>query len=534
MNILHNLFDQDNKFNIDVKLGDKKDYTYVLNKLYNYETENRLYDESILDEIKFNKIRNKIDICLTKFGNKYFDYLIRNPLDNIEELKLRQIKILKYKNNDKKISLLIKIRKLQNTILSFWDNDDFIDSMIYFDKEIPLFKKINKNKIIQQIINIYKIYISPLITIVSPLLFFILPIIILKIFSFDMRITKVFNYMFKQLNKITNKINIGNKSPYMKYVSIFMWILFYIQNSYASLMTALNTKKIVNIYYNKLKVINEFIETYNLLTEEQIDKLNIESTTGGIITSYYEFKNNKNYLISMFKKIGEIDCYISINRLCGEGYNMTKYVKSKNPKIKFKKIFHPLVENNIPNSLNLKNNILITGPNRSGKSTFIKSCLLGVILSQTICISNSSEMVITPFNYINCDINISDTENKNSLFEAELDRAINIINKIKKTDKYMLNITDEIFSSTNNKESKALSYGIIKNMIKNKNLLSIITSHNYDLGELSKKNNIKNYCFKSDHKIRRGVSKEYKALEILKEKKIDKEIIKDCYEKFNA
>ena len=48
------------------------------------------------------------------------------------------------------------------------------------------------------------------------------------------------------------------------------------------------------------------------------------------------------------------------------------------------------------------------------------------------------------------------------------------------------------------------------------------------------KNNIKNYCFKSDHKIRRGVSKEYKALEILKEKKIDKEIIKDCYEKFNA
>ena len=32
------------------------------------------------------------------------------------------------------------------------------------------------------------------------------------------------------------------------------------------------------------------------------------------------------------------------------------------------------------------NNILITGPNASGKSTFIKSVVLGVLMSQTISI----------------------------------------------------------------------------------------------------------------------------------------------------
>jgi DNA mismatch repair ATPase MutS len=41
--------------------------------------------------------------------------------------------------------------------------------------------------------------------------------------------------------------------------------------------------------------------------------------------------------------------------------------------------------------------IIITGPNAGGKSTFIKTLLINVLLSQTICISTSDYCLLTPF-----------------------------------------------------------------------------------------------------------------------------------------
>lgn len=544
MNILHTLFDQDNKFNI--KLENKKNNLNILETLYNYKSTNELYDENVLSQIKFNKIKEKIDMTLTVFGKKHFNKLIDNPLTDILELKMRQKKIKKYKIKrirEKKISILLKIKNIQNDILSLWDENKFMNDMIYFENDNNIFDKINKNTIAQQIINIYKIYISPFITIVSPIFFIILPIIFMKCFNINIKIVKIFNMVFRQIDKMTKKISMGNNSPYLRFISMFMWFIFYIQNSYTSLMSALNTNKIINIYHNKLKKVNTFIELYNELCEKKINKLDLNlnyyDNKGKIISLYYCLMKNKDFLIDMFKQIGEIDCYVGINKLCELNYNFTKFITYKKPIINIKKLFHPLISNNILNDLNIRKNILITGPNKSGKSTFLKSCLISVILSQSLCVSNSL-LILTPFNYINCDINLPDIEDKNSLFEVELNKVSKIIEKIKKTKKYMLNITDEIFSSTNTKECISLSYGIIKNIINYENLISLITTHQYELSELEKTTKIKNYCFRYNdeldftYKIKKGVSKQYTGIKLLEKSKFDIKIINDCKKKFDA
>ena len=51
--------------------------------------------------------------------------------------------------------------------------------------------------------------------------------------------------------------------------------------------------------------------------------------------------------------------------------------------ITFSNLLHPLLTE-VPNSLNIKHNILLTGSNASGKSTFMKAVATNSILAQTL------------------------------------------------------------------------------------------------------------------------------------------------------
>ena len=50
----------------------------------------------------------------------------------------------------------------------------------------------------------------------------------------------------------------------------------------------------------------------------------------------------------------------------------------------FTNLIHPLLENAVPNDLDINHNILLTGSNASGKSTFMKALAINLILAQTI------------------------------------------------------------------------------------------------------------------------------------------------------
>ena len=65
----------------------------------------------------------------------------------------------------------------------------------------------------------------------------------------------------------------------------------------------------------------------------------------------------------------------------GRLYCFTKFVKDIKPSIDSKDIWHPYLDkiscnNTVKNDIEMNNNILITGPNAAGKSTFIKSVIL--------------------------------------------------------------------------------------------------------------------------------------------------------------
>ncbi len=182
------------------------------------------------------------------------------------------------------------------------------------------------------------------------------------------------------------------------------------------------------------------------------------------------------------------------------------------------------IDNNIISS---KPNMIITGPNAGGKSTFIKTLLTNIIFSQTLGIAFAEKVVLTPFYFLNTYLHIHDTEGKESLFQTEVRRCKEHLDMVESlpNDKFTLTIFDEIFSSTNYREGLAGAKAFCKHIAKFPNSISIITTHYTKLGTLSKKNNFTNLHFDANeeedkitfnYKIKKGSSSQYIALKLMK------------------
>jgi ABC-type molybdenum transport system ATPase subunit/photorepair protein PhrA len=56
-----------------------------------------------------------------------------------------------------------------------------------------------------------------------------------------------------------------------------------------------------------------------------------------------------------------------------------------------------LLPNAVKNSVDLKKNIIITGPNASGKTTYLKTTAINIILSQQFSCGFYKKCVVNPF-----------------------------------------------------------------------------------------------------------------------------------------
>jgi hypothetical protein len=144
----------------------------------------------------------------------------------------------------------------------------------------------------------------------------------------------------------------------------------------------------------------------------------------------------------------------------------------------------------IANDVSLDKQLVITGPNAAGKTTVIKTTLFNIILSQQIGYGFYDRAEINPYDFLHCYLNIPDTSGRDSLFQAESRRCMEILRCIiDNPTKRHFCIFDELYSGTNPYEAVAAAYGYIDYISKNHNVDLILTTHYIELCELLEKRN---------------------------------------------
>jgi ABC-type multidrug transport system fused ATPase/permease subunit len=198
---------------------------------------------------------------------------------------------------------------------------------------------------------------------------------------------------------------------------------------------------------------------------------------------------------------------------------------------------HPLIPANerVSNNITFNGNpnvVVITGANMAGKSTFLRTLAVNLILGMNGAPVCARKLTISPCKLIS-SINVRDSlAHNNSYFYAELLRLREIIDSVQQNPKTLI-ILDEILRGTNTRDKQMGSLGFLEKLI-SMNAIVVIATHDLVIGELEKKypEKVTNYCFEVelehdklifDYKLKDGISKKLNASFLMKEMGIVKD-----------
>lgn len=190
----------------------------------------------------------------------------------------------------------------------------------------------------------------------------------------------------------------------------------------------------------------------------------------------------------------------------------------------------------------MSKNIIITGPNASGKTTILKTILFNQIFSQSCGFGFYSKATVPVYNSIHCYLNIPDTSGRDSLFQAEARRCKEIIDSLEDKQKHFC-IFDELFSGTNPNEASASSYGFIKYLNSLNNIDFILTTHLVDIcyklddDVINSNMNVKqldDFNFEYTYSIKNGISSIKGGLKVLSDLQYPKVVLDESIKYFKT
>lgn len=255
--------------------------------------------------------------------------------------------------------------------------------------------------------------------------------------------------------------------------------------------------------------------------------------------SYKKVVNALDPLEKLYQYVGTFDMAISTASLKSDkSIKWCKPVLTTESKVlQFNNAVHPLIDDCVPNSINLRGkSAFITGSNMSGKSTFLRTVLINVLLAQTLYVCFAESLTITIMQPSSC-INIDDDLLKgSSYFFMEVAIIKKMTEQIPPGTNNLF-VIDEVFKGTNTVERISLAKAIL-NYLNNADNIVIASSHDLELiSLLSSQFNmfyfsetIQDDVLFFDHTIKPGFLKTTNAIKMVALEDFPKSIVDEAYE----
>ena len=414
--------------------------------------------------------------------------------------------------------------KNYGNILEIWNEikceTDFKEKYYYIDW--PMLEFLNKSEHFLQFMSMYNLA-SPVISLLIPVFILIVPFFIIKLKGLELTVNEYIEVLkvLAQSHAIGKLFTQFNDVSFNEKIYLLISAAFYFFSIYKNVTVCLKfhnnmikihkhfdeisnyidhtIKSMDNylIYSDNLPTQNEFNKVlrekklilenlkkkFAFITEYKLTSIKKIQEIGHILKYFYELHDDLVYNEVIMYSLGfngYVDCLEGLqNNIEERKINYSAFVKSKG-KAQFKNNYYgPLKDDNpIKNTIKFKKNIIVTGPNASGKTTILKSTLINIILTQQFGCGFYESAQINPFKYIHCYLNIPDTSGRDSLFQAEARRCKDILDLVKTNeDETHFCGFDELYSGTNPDEAVTSSTAFMNYLIKNPNVHCILTTH---------------------------------------------------------
>jgi hypothetical protein len=457
----------------------------------------------------------------------------------------------------------------------------FKEKYYYVDWEMLEF--LNTSEIFLQIMSIYNL-LSPLMSLIVPVIILIIPFFILKMKGLPLSVNEYIDVL-----KVVAETNAIGKLFTVNFAEInaqerlyiFVSAAFYLFSIYQNIMVCVrfnNNMKIIHNHFrdigiyldNTLDSMDNYLlyskdltthEGFNLelttkmntlgnirnkiksITEYSIYNINKFREIGRVFKYFYELHTDTEYDAAIMYSLGfngYIDCIKGLQTNIKEIKMNYALFTTDSKKGKFVNSYYACLkdDNPIKNDIKFKKNIILTGPNASGKTTVLKSTLINIIVTQQFGCGFYDSAKLAPFKHIHCYLNIPDTSGRDSLFQAEARRCKEILDTIgaNKSDTHFCAF-DELYSGTNPEEAETSATAFMLYLQKYKKVSSLLTTHFVKVcKKLDKTKSIQNCKMVAEqigsrisykYKIAQGISEIKGGINILTEMNYPKEILEN-------
>ena len=237
---------------------------------------------------------------------------------------------------------------------------------------------------------------------------------------------------------------------------------------------------------------------------------------------YRELMDKKDDLDAIITVIGRIEAYISIacyrESVKGQ-YCIPVFEKGG---MSFDNVIHPLIENAVSNSIETKKGVLLTGSNASGKSTFLKTIAINVLLAQSIHTALSTNYKAPLLRVYSSMALKDDIYGGDSYYIVEIKSMKRIIDAANEDGNPVLCFVDEVLRGTNTVERIAASTEILK-FLKDSGVNCFAATHDIELTQLLKdrydlyhfEGNVSDNDVHFDYVLKKGPATNRNAIKLL-------------------
>lgn len=358
-------------------------------------------------------------------------------------------------------------------------------------------------------ISIWKQYVMPILAICIPFIFLFGPFIMMRhLYSIDIPFNEYLKIFFQVLGL--------NHTMELKQITQLMLSFFSIgQSIYQPIQNAFHIRKIDNDLQEKGRAILQVKSALETLYPGQPEKNPLSDLDpNDILRSFAECWDLPFRLRIAFQNIGEKEVLYRLAN--SEHLRLISW--NRRGAVLFKETKNPFQLEGVPFSVYLKDgkqHCILTGPNGGGKSSFMRSLLLNILMAQKFGLffgGADAVASLDPFEWIASGLRLEDTPGLLSLFEREVQFAADTLQK--KGRGFL--IFDELFHSTNPPDGERTASLFLHSVWAKKNMTSMISTHVFSLAESSPQHVLRlcvpaekldDGSLRFDYRVRQGICK---------------------------